>query len=90
MCGHATLADIPAVVERITSPMITRIKLSFRCQEKLEKGLWRAIPAILRPNFRQLRKLEFRIWESADIKRWIRTELLELELRGITVVVRFY
>jgi hypothetical protein len=92
MYSHAALEDIPAVLERITSPTINRIELSFHGKPELEEGLWRGIPTILaRPNFRQLRKLEFGLGERTDAKEiemWVLAELHELDLRGIAITVR--
>ncbi|KIM76578.1 hypothetical protein PILCRDRAFT_826150 [Piloderma croceum F 1598] len=95
MKNHATLSDIPAVLDQITSPMINHIKISFQVKPadiQPEEGSWRRIPAILaRPNFRQLRKLEFYIdrpihW-AEKIEAWIRETLAELELRCTAIQV---
>jgi hypothetical protein len=90
--SHAALVDIPAVLERITSLMINHIQLSFHGKLELVKGLWRGIPTILaRPNFWQLRKLEFGLGErtkTKEIEMWVLAELHELDLRGITIMVR--
>jgi len=95
MKNHATLSDIPAVLDQITSPMINYIKISFRAElENIqpEEGSWRRIPAILaRPNFRQLRKLEFYVDRpihcAEKIEAWIRETLAELELMCTAIQV---
>jgi hypothetical protein len=94
MKRHATLSDIPAVLDQITSPVINNIKISFEAKPEdiqPEEGSWRRIPAILaRPNFRQLRKLEFcvdRVDSFAEMEAWIRETLAELELRCTAVQV---
>lgn len=95
MTNHATLSDIPAVLDQITSPIINRIEISFRAEPEdiqSEEGSWRGIPAILtRPNFQQLRKLEFYIDRpihcAQKIEVWIRETLAELELRCTAIQV---
>ena len=93
MTDHATLSDIPAVLDQITSPMINHIKISFRiAPEEIqhEEGSWGRIPTILaRPNFRQLRKLEFYvdIHCAEKIEAWIRETLAELELTCTAIQV---
>jgi len=95
MTNHATLSDIPAVLDQITSPMINHIEISFRAKPEdiqPEEGSWRRIPAILtRPNFQQLRKLEFYVDPpihcAEKIEAWIRETLAELELRCTAIQV---
>jgi hypothetical protein len=95
MTNHATLSDIPAVLDQITSPMINRIEISFRAEPEdiqPEEGSWRRISAILaRPNFRQLQKLEFYVDRpihcAEKIEAWILETLAELELRCTAIQV---
>jgi hypothetical protein len=95
MTNHATLSDIPTVLDHITSPMINRIEICFRAEPEdiqPEEGSWKRIPAILaRPNFRQLRKLEFHVDRpihcAEKIEVWIQETLAELELRCTAIQV---
>lgn len=95
MKNHATLSDIPAILDQITSPMINHIEISFQVEPKdirPEEGSWRRIPAILgRPNFQQLQKLKFKVDRPAHcaekIEVWIRETLAELELRCTAIQV---
>ena len=95
MTNHATLSDIPAVLDQITSPMINHIKIIFQVKPEdiqPEEGSWRRIPAILaRPNFQQLQKLEFdvgrSIHDAEKIEAWIQETLAELALRCTAIQV---
>jgi hypothetical protein len=89
------LPDIPAVLDQITSPMINHIKIDFEIKPKdieHEECSWGRIPAILvRPNFRQLQKLEFDVDRPVScaekMEAWIWVMLAELELRCAAVQV---
>jgi hypothetical protein len=96
MCYHAILSDIPPILDKITSPIINDIKISFRLDPEAiqleEEGSWRTIPAILaRPNFRTLRQLEFCVDRPTScakkLEAWVRGTLAELELRCAAVQV---
>ena len=75
--------------------MINHIKICFQSKPKdirPDEGSWGRIPVILtRPNFRQLRKLEFSVdWPihcAEKIEVWIRETLAELELMCTVIQV---
>ena len=84
MTCHATLPDIPAVLDQITSPMINYIKISFECGPEdiqlAEESSWRILVILARLNFEQLRKLEFffngPIHCAEKLEAWIRGTLI--------------
>ena len=91
---NVPVANVPAVLDQITSPKLNHIKLSLACEADLKEGMWRTIPAILtRPNFQQLQTLEFDLktilpsinHDDKQTKKLIQAELHMLELRGVTI-----
>jgi hypothetical protein len=87
-------ADIPFVLDQITSPEIERIH--FICDGmrvttmRIRDDVWTVIPAILRrPNFTQLRKLHFHFEGSRhmEVGAWIRRQLSKVESHGLIKLV---